>query len=318
LYLSHYGSANDLQIITFDSDLDGLNDYEEENVYHTDPNNPDTDGDGLNDYEEVYIYSTDPLRADPDNDGLTDSEEIFYGTDPFNWDTDGDGFSDGQEIRRGSDPLDPTSVPSFRYWLLFTGLFSSLAFAALVTFLGILARKKIILRKEQLDQKKEEEQLVKEQKLFINLVTLDSGKDYSSEQIADLLQLDRLEVNEILTSWITTGVLDKIGSYDGIKGVFTRKVSKKRTSKKFKCYYCSHKCNLGETICPNCSFEIAVCSSCDKPISYGELVISCPNCRALNHLEHLAKHVKSHGHCPKCNKPLELGQLTIPLEHLTR
>ena len=318
LYLSLRLGDYDLQIITFDSDLDGLNDYEEENVYHTDPNNPDTDGDGLNDYEEVYIYSTDPLRADPDDDGLTDSEEIFYGTDPFNWDTDGDGYSDGQEVRRGSDPLDPQSVPSFRYWLLFVGLFSSLAFVALIAFLGMLARKKVIQRKELITQEKEKEHLVKEQKMFINLVTLDSGKDYSTERIAVMLQFDESEVKEILTLWSTTGVLDKIGSFDGIEDAFTRKVTKKRTSKKFKCYYCSKKCSIGDTICSNCGFEIVICISCDKPISYGELVASCPNCKTLNHLEHLAKHIKSHGHCPKCNKRLELGQLTVPLEHLAR
>jgi len=318
LYISHSSSANDLQIITFDSDLDGLNDYEEENVYHTDPNNPDTDGDGLNDYEEVYIYSTDPLRADPDNDGLTDSEEIFYGTDPFNWDTDGDGYSDGQEIRRGSDPLDPLSVPSFRYWLLFVGLFSSLAFVALVAFLGMLARKKVIQRKELITQEKKQEHIVKEQKIFINLVTLDSGKDYSMEQIAEMLQLSTSEVKEIITLWSTSGVLDKIGSYDEDKDIFTKKATRKRTSKKFSCYYCSKKNNLGDTICSNCGFEIAICVSCDKPINYGELVASCPNCKTLNHLEHLAKHIKSHGHCPNCNKQLELGQLTFPLEHLAR
>jgi len=318
LYISYFGSANDLQIITFDSDLDGLNDYEEENVYHTDPNNPDTDGDGLTDYEEVFDYFTDPLRADPDNDGLNDSEEIFYGTDPFNWDTDGDGFSDGQEIRRGSDPLDPLSVPSFRYWLFFVGLFSSLAVVVLITFLGIFARKKIVQRKELETQKKEQEHLVKEQKMFINLVALDSGKDYSTERIAVMLQLDESEVKEILTLWSTTGVLDKIGSFDGIEGVFIGKVTKKRASKKFKCYFCSQKCSIGDTICSNCGFEIVICISCDKPISYGELVASCPNCKTLNHLEHLVKYIKSHGHCPKCNKRLELGQLTVPLEHLAR
>ena len=319
LYLSHSGSANDLQIITFDRDLDGLNDYEEENVYHTDPNNPDTDGDGLTDGEEVIEYETDPLNPDSDGDGLTDGEEIqVYGTDPLDEDTDDDGYSDGEEIRRGSDPLDPLSVPSFRYWLLFVGLFSSLAFTALITFLGIIIRKKIILRKELVTQEKERDQLVIEQKIFINLVTLDSGKDYSTEQIAVMLQLDKSEVKEILTLWSTTGVLDKIGSFDENEDIFTRKTTKKRTSKKFKCYYCSQKNNLGNTICSKCGFEIAICISCDKPIGYGELVASCPNCKTLNHLEHLAKHIKSHGHCPKCNKRLELGQLSVPLEHLSR
>ena len=36
-----------------DSDGDGLSDYEEKYLYHTDPKNPDTDGDGMNDGDEV-------------------------------------------------------------------------------------------------------------------------------------------------------------------------------------------------------------------------------------------------------------------------
>ncbi len=36
-----------------DSDADGLSDWEEINIYHTDPNNPDTDRDGVNDGDEV-------------------------------------------------------------------------------------------------------------------------------------------------------------------------------------------------------------------------------------------------------------------------
>lgn len=36
-----------------DSDNDDLTDYQESQVYHTDPNNPDTDGDGYNDGHEV-------------------------------------------------------------------------------------------------------------------------------------------------------------------------------------------------------------------------------------------------------------------------
>lgn len=38
-----------------DSDNDGLSDFEEENVYGTDPHNPDTDGDGVNDGDEVKM-----------------------------------------------------------------------------------------------------------------------------------------------------------------------------------------------------------------------------------------------------------------------
>jgi len=43
-----------------DKDGDGLDDEIEEDVWHTDPNNPDTDGDGYNDKEEI-INGFDPL-----------------------------------------------------------------------------------------------------------------------------------------------------------------------------------------------------------------------------------------------------------------
>ncbi len=89
-YLSHLIRGVDLQIITIDRDRDGLYDYEEVNLYHTDPNNPDTDGDGLLDGIEVTQYKTDPTNPD----------------------TDGDGFNDGEEIDLGYDPLDAKSNPN--------------------------------------------------------------------------------------------------------------------------------------------------------------------------------------------------------------
>jgi RHS repeat-associated protein len=66
-----------------DSDGDGLTDWDEINVYHTDPHNPDTDGDGLTDAEEVYVYGTDPLNPDTDCDGVSDGDEVRNGTDPL-------------------------------------------------------------------------------------------------------------------------------------------------------------------------------------------------------------------------------------------
>jgi Bacterial TSP3 repeat len=75
---------------TLDSDLDGLTDYDEINVYHTNPYKADTDNDGLTDYQEVKIYHTDPNKAD----------------------TDGDGYSDGQEVQSGYNPLGPGKIPA--------------------------------------------------------------------------------------------------------------------------------------------------------------------------------------------------------------
>ena len=51
---SSFGFSNeDSKLMDVDSDGDGLNDYEEINVYTTHPNNPDTDGDGFSDRQEV-------------------------------------------------------------------------------------------------------------------------------------------------------------------------------------------------------------------------------------------------------------------------
>ena len=97
---------NDVNV-AIDSDGDGLTDFDELNIYGTDPNNPDTDGDGLKDGEEVKRYKTDPLNPDTDGDGLTDGDEVkVYKTDPLNPDTDGDGLKDGEEVKvYKTDPL---------------------------------------------------------------------------------------------------------------------------------------------------------------------------------------------------------------------
>ncbi len=92
-----------------DSDGDGISDYDEINIYKTDPLKADTDGDGLSDGDEILKYKTDPLKADTDGDGLKDGEEaLTYKTDPLKADTDGDGISDGDEVLKyKTDPLKP-------------------------------------------------------------------------------------------------------------------------------------------------------------------------------------------------------------------
>lgn len=68
----------------------------------------DTDKDGLSDYEEKNIYYTNPLVVDTDNDGLTDRDELMiWKTDPLNHDTDGDSYSDGSEVQNQYNPLGP-------------------------------------------------------------------------------------------------------------------------------------------------------------------------------------------------------------------
>ncbi len=103
------------QSTALDSDNDGLNDYEEQYIYHTDPLKADTDSDGYKDGEEVKNgYS--PLQkkskmaeADTDADGLNDDWELKIGTDLTNPDTDKDGYKDGQEVKKGYSPTNDES-----------------------------------------------------------------------------------------------------------------------------------------------------------------------------------------------------------------
>jgi len=97
-----------------DSDNDGLSDYNEINVYGTDPNNPDTDGDFMPDGWEVNNL-LDPLNStdaslDSDLDGLSNLDEYYNGTDPNDSDTDDDLMPDGWEVNNSLDPLNSTDV----------------------------------------------------------------------------------------------------------------------------------------------------------------------------------------------------------------
>ena len=115
LGLTHAGA----QVGSEDSDNDGLNDWEEVNVYGTNPNLWDTDGDSLNDGQEVLDFQTNPLTADTDGDGIGDWWEVaVWGTDPLNWDTDSDGLPDGWEQNNGLNPNsygDQDADPDYDY-----------------------------------------------------------------------------------------------------------------------------------------------------------------------------------------------------------
>ena len=101
--------ANDLK----DSDLDGVPDIDELEIYYTDINNKDTDGDGYSDWNEL-VNGFSPHNAIPvkmenndlDSDGLSDRMELNFHTNLTKADTDGDGYSDGIEIENGFNPLD--------------------------------------------------------------------------------------------------------------------------------------------------------------------------------------------------------------------
>ena len=83
----------------------------------------DTDGDGLSDFEETEIYGTDPTVADTDGDGIEDLIELNYWADDWDEDidgdqlinildkdADGDGISDADELIQGTDPADPNDA----------------------------------------------------------------------------------------------------------------------------------------------------------------------------------------------------------------
>jgi uncharacterized delta-60 repeat protein len=106
-----------------DSDEDGLLDWDETNVYGTNPNSSNTDGDAFSDWDEINTWHTDPTNPndpsllDADRDGIPDWWEVnIYYTDPNLADTDGDGLPDGYEINvSNTNPLAPDSDQD-GYW----------------------------------------------------------------------------------------------------------------------------------------------------------------------------------------------------------
>lgn len=67
-----------------DDDNDGISNAQED-IFKTNPDNPDSDFDGLNDYEEIYIYNTNPTNSDSDGDGASDSWELNHGCNPLEY-----------------------------------------------------------------------------------------------------------------------------------------------------------------------------------------------------------------------------------------
>jgi hypothetical protein len=105
--------VTDDNIVTNETEINNETNGSETEII--DDRNRDSDGDGLTDWEEINVYRTDPLNPDTDSDGLTDwAEVMIYKTDPLNPDTDGDGYLDGYEVINNYDPLDP--IPGARLW----------------------------------------------------------------------------------------------------------------------------------------------------------------------------------------------------------
>lgn len=95
-----------------DHDGDGLSTIDEQNVYRTDPFEPDTDGDLLPDDWELAsgtnANNSQDALLDLDKDGLTNLDEYRYNASPQNKDSDGDGANDAVEVALGSHPNDPS------------------------------------------------------------------------------------------------------------------------------------------------------------------------------------------------------------------
>lgn len=81
-----------------DTDADGLNNLQEFQ-FATVPDFFDTDGEGVSDYDEVIVHGSSARLSDTDNDGISDLLEVdTYLTNPNLTDTDGDGMSDNLEL----------------------------------------------------------------------------------------------------------------------------------------------------------------------------------------------------------------------------
>ena len=87
-----------------DPDEDGLTNKEEISA-KTNPLYDDSDMDGINDYDELKKYNTDPNNEDSDNDGIIDGDEIKIGLLPDSDKSDGQ-TPDNQRIIEQIIPAD--------------------------------------------------------------------------------------------------------------------------------------------------------------------------------------------------------------------
>ena len=121
--LGSFLPAFDLTVIDPDVDRDGIDDLDEVNIYHTNPNALDSDNDGINDGDELAYWGdnwnvdydgdglTNLIDADADNDGMPDGWELQNGLDlsinDADQDGDGDGVVNAAEFKLKMNPNDP-------------------------------------------------------------------------------------------------------------------------------------------------------------------------------------------------------------------
>ncbi len=101
------GKVDDIKTIPeipsdLDTDGDTITDYNENQIYRTNPNIIDSDGDGINDGDELAYWGN-SLDQDSDPDG------IISLLDP---NSDNDGYTDGFEIDQGTNPADDPDIPT--------------------------------------------------------------------------------------------------------------------------------------------------------------------------------------------------------------
>ncbi|MEE9492029.1 MAG: hypothetical protein V3W04_01435 [Gammaproteobacteria bacterium] len=96
---------NNLILDCEDTDIDGLDDCFEE-IIGTDPFYYDSDNDGISDYDEVNYDAS--LAYNPYSSGNPGGTDLNANAP----DTDSDGFSDLVELNGGSNPLSSSSTPS--------------------------------------------------------------------------------------------------------------------------------------------------------------------------------------------------------------
>lgn len=99
------GLSVDNILLSDDYDNDGLTTIEEYN-YDTNPFSSDTDDDGLNDFDEIFVYHTNPNYWDTDNDTMSDGTEVSCGLNPLLEDSNSNGIKDNEEIVKQNVRID--------------------------------------------------------------------------------------------------------------------------------------------------------------------------------------------------------------------